>query len=44
MTSVTAKELRQNLSKYLDRMEAGEEIAIIRRSTITGIIQIAGIA
>lgn len=36
MTSVTAKELRQNLSEYLDRMEAGEEIAVIRRSKIIG--------
>ena len=36
MTTVTAKQLRENLSEYLDRMEAGEEIAVIRRSEIIG--------
>lgn len=36
MTTVTAKELRENLSQYLDRMAAGEEISIIRRSEIIG--------
>ncbi|HET7360663.1 MAG TPA: hypothetical protein VFI78_01890 [Salinimicrobium sp.] len=36
MTTVTAKELRKNLSAYLDRMEAGEEIAVIRHSRIVG--------
>lgn len=36
MTMVTAKQLRENLSQYLDRMEAGEEVAIIRHSEIIG--------
>jgi|GEM_PF-1471574 antitoxin (DNA-binding transcriptional repressor) of toxin-antitoxin stability system len=36
MTTVTAKQLRENLSLYLDRMEAGEEIAVIRHSAIIG--------
>lgn len=36
MVTVTAKQLRENLSEYLDRMEAGEEIAVIRHSEIIG--------
>jgi len=36
MTTVTAKQLREHLSMYLDRMEAGEEIAVIRHSEIIG--------
>lgn len=34
-TTITAKELREHLSEYLDRAQGGEEIAIIRRSKIT---------
>ncbi|MGI8420527.1 MAG: type II toxin-antitoxin system Phd/YefM family antitoxin [Candidatus Levyibacteriota bacterium] len=34
MITVTAKQLRENLSAYLDRMEAGEEVAVIRHSKI----------
>jgi antitoxin (DNA-binding transcriptional repressor) of toxin-antitoxin stability system len=36
MTSVTAKKLRDNLSEYLDRLQKGEEILIIRHSEIIG--------
>jgi antitoxin (DNA-binding transcriptional repressor) of toxin-antitoxin stability system len=36
MITVTAKTLRDNLSQYLDRLEKGEEIVIIRRSEIIG--------
>jgi antitoxin (DNA-binding transcriptional repressor) of toxin-antitoxin stability system len=36
MTTVTAKALRDNLSNYLDRLEEGEEIVIIRHSEIIG--------
>ena len=36
MVTVTAKQLREHLSMYLDRMEAGEEIAVIRHSEIIG--------
>lgn len=36
MTSVTAKKLRDNLSEYLDRLQEGEEIRIIRHSEIIG--------
>ena len=36
MTTVTAKSLRNNLSEYLDKLENGEEIVIIRHSTIIG--------
>ncbi len=36
MKTVTAKELRENLSAYMDQVEAGEEIAVIRRSNIIG--------
>lgn len=39
MHSITSKELRQNLSKYLDRIEAGEEFEIIRRSRVVGRIE-----
>ena len=35
MTTVTAKQLRENLSEYLDLAQGGEEIAIIRHSKIT---------
>ncbi|HUD06668.1 MAG TPA: type II toxin-antitoxin system Phd/YefM family antitoxin [Candidatus Saccharimonadales bacterium] len=36
MTTVTAKKLRDNLSEYLDRLEKGEEIIIIRHSEVVG--------
>jgi antitoxin (DNA-binding transcriptional repressor) of toxin-antitoxin stability system len=36
MTTVTAKTLRSHLSQYLDRLEKGEEIVIIRHSEIIG--------
>lgn len=36
MVTVTAKTLRDNLSQYLDRLEAGEEVIIIRHSEIIG--------
>ena len=39
MTTVTAKTLRDNLSKYLDRLEQGEEIFIIRHSEIIGTLK-----
>lgn len=32
MTTVTAKELREHLSDIIDRVEAGEEVVVIRRS------------
>lgn len=35
MTTITAKELREHLSEYLDKAQAGEEIAIVRHSKIT---------
>jgi len=34
MTTVTAKELRENLSSIIDRVENGEEIAVVRQSKI----------
>lgn len=36
MTSVTATKLRNNLGEYLDRLQNGEEILIIRHSEIIG--------
>jgi antitoxin (DNA-binding transcriptional repressor) of toxin-antitoxin stability system len=36
MTTVTAKIFRDNLSQYLDKLEKGEEIVIIRHSEIIG--------
>lgn len=36
MTTVTAKNLRDNLSHYLNRLQNGEEISIIRNSQIIG--------
>jgi antitoxin (DNA-binding transcriptional repressor) of toxin-antitoxin stability system len=36
MTTVTAKKLRDNLSQYLDKLEKGEEIVLIRHSEIIG--------
>ena len=39
MTTVTAKTLRDNLSQYLDRVEKGEEIMIIRHSEIIGTLK-----
>lgn len=38
MITVTAKQLRENLSAYLDRMEAGEEVAVIRHSKIVAMM------
>lgn len=32
MTTVTAKQLRENLSDIIDRVEAGEEVVVIRHS------------
>lgn len=32
MTTVTAKESRENLSDIIDRVEAGEEVVVIRHS------------
>lgn len=39
MTTVTAKKLRDNLSQYLDRLQKGEEIMIIRHSEIIGTLK-----
>lgn len=39
MTTTTAKKLRENLSEYLDRLEQGEEIVIIRHSEVIGILK-----
>ena len=39
MTTVTAKTLRDNLSHYLDRLQKGEEIMIIRHSEIIGTLK-----
>lgn len=39
MISVTAKKLRDNLSEYLDRLQNGEEIIIIRHSEIVGTLR-----
>lgn len=39
MLSVTAKNLRDNLSEYLDRLQKGEEIVIIRHSEIVGTLK-----
>ncbi len=36
MITVTAKNLRTNLSKYLDRLQNGEEVFIIRHSEVIG--------
>jgi antitoxin (DNA-binding transcriptional repressor) of toxin-antitoxin stability system len=36
MTTITAKKLRENLSEYLDKLQAGEEIIIIRHSEVIG--------
>jgi antitoxin (DNA-binding transcriptional repressor) of toxin-antitoxin stability system len=36
MTTITAKKLRDNLSEYLDRLQNGEEIVIIRHSEVIG--------
>ncbi len=32
MTTVTAKQLRENLSDIIDRVESGEEVIVIRHS------------
>jgi antitoxin (DNA-binding transcriptional repressor) of toxin-antitoxin stability system len=39
MTTATAKKLRENLSEYLDRLQRGEEIVIIRHSEVIGILK-----
>ncbi len=39
MTTATAKKLRENLSEYLDRLQQGEEIVIIRHSEVIGILK-----
>jgi antitoxin (DNA-binding transcriptional repressor) of toxin-antitoxin stability system len=39
MIEVSARDLRQNLSHYLDLIEDGEEVAVIRRSRIVGHIK-----
>ena len=39
MTTVTAKKLRENLSEYLDRLQKGEEIVIIRHSKVIGTLK-----
>jgi antitoxin (DNA-binding transcriptional repressor) of toxin-antitoxin stability system len=44
MTTVTAKTLRDNLSQYLDKLENGEEIIIIRHSEIIGTLKPATLA
>ena len=37
--TTTAKKLRENLSEYLDRLQQGEEIVIIRHSEVIGILK-----
>ena len=39
MTTTTAKQLRDHLSEYLDRLQQGEEIVIIRHSEIIGVLK-----
>jgi antitoxin (DNA-binding transcriptional repressor) of toxin-antitoxin stability system len=39
MTTTTAKKLRENLSEYLDRLQQGEEIFIIRHSEVIGVLK-----
>jgi antitoxin (DNA-binding transcriptional repressor) of toxin-antitoxin stability system len=39
MITTTAKKLRENLSEYLDRLQQGEEIVIIRHSEIIGVLK-----
>ena len=39
MMTTTAKKLRENLSDYLDRLQQGEEIVIIRHSEIIGVLK-----
>lgn len=39
MTTATAKKLRENLSEYLDRLQQGEEIVIIRHSEVVGVLK-----
>ena len=39
MTTTTAKKLRENLSEYLDRLQRGEEITIIRHSEVIGTLK-----
>lgn len=39
MTTTTAKKLRDNLSEYLDRLQQGEEIIIIRHSEVIGVLK-----
>ncbi|HET9098327.1 MAG TPA: hypothetical protein VFN51_01800 [Candidatus Saccharimonadales bacterium] len=39
MTTATAKKLRENLSEYLDRLQQGEEIIIIRHSEVIGVLK-----
>lgn len=39
MTTTTAKKLRENLSEYLDRLQQGEEIIIIRHSEVIGVLK-----
>jgi antitoxin (DNA-binding transcriptional repressor) of toxin-antitoxin stability system len=39
MTTTTAKKLRENLSEYLDRLQQGEEITIIRHSEVIGVLK-----
>lgn len=39
MTTATAKKLRENLSEYLDRLQQGEEIVIIRHSEVIGVLK-----
>ena len=39
MTTTTAKKLRENLSEYLDKLQQGEEIYIIRHSEVIGVLK-----
>jgi antitoxin (DNA-binding transcriptional repressor) of toxin-antitoxin stability system len=39
LTTTTAKKLRENLSEYLDRLQHGEEIFIIRHSEVIGVLK-----
>lgn len=39
MITTTAKKLRENLSEYLDRLQRGEEIVIIRHSEVIGVLK-----